>query len=415
MRAPNHRVVVTGLGVVSPVGSTVESAWKAVLEGRSGISTIDWFDASNYPTQFAGAVQGFDVDAVLDKREQRRNDTFIHYGLGAVDQAVADAELDISANAERIGVAMGSGIGGIGTIEEYAVTLNESGSIKKISPFFVPASIINMVSGVASIRIGAKGPNLATVSACATSAHSIGLSARMIAAGDADVIIAGGAEAGASPLGMAGFCASRAMSTRNDDPQAASRPWDKDRDGFVLSNGAAALVLESEQHAKARGARIYGEVLGFGMSGDAFHITSPAEDGDGARRGMAAALHDAEVNPGDVQYINAHATSTHAGDLAENNAIKAVFGDHAPKLAVSSTKSVTGHLLGAAGGIEAVFSLLAIRDNVVPPTINLDNPDEGCDLDYVPHTAREMTVDRALSNSFGFGGTNGSLLFGRYR
>ena len=409
------RIVITGMGVVSPVGSTLETAWENVREGRSGVRAVEHFDVSNFPTQIAGIVQGFDADAVLDKKEQRRTDTFLHYGMGAAKSAVADAGLDIAAlDADRIGVSIGSGIGGIGTIERYAVVLNETQSIKKVSPFFVPSSIINMVSGQVSMALGAKGPNLASVSACATSVHSIGLAARMIAYGDADAMIAGGAEAGCTPMGMAGFCAARAMSTRNDDPAAASRPWDKDRDGFVLSDGAAVLVLESEEHAKARGAQIYAELTGFGMSGDAFHVTMPSEDGDGAFRGMSAALKDAGLNASDLDYINAHATSTHAGDLAETLALKRLLGDAAANVPVSSTKSVTGHLLGAAGGLEAIFSILAIRDGVLPPTINLDNPDEGCDLDFVPHTARDAKVDAVLSNSFGFGGTNGSLVFQRY-
>ena len=324
------------------------------------------------------------------------------------------AGLDIAANADRIGVNIGSGIGGIGTIEQNAVLLEKTGSTKKISPFFVPSSIINMVSGYVSIMLGARGPNLATVSACATSAHSIGLGARMIAHGDADVMIVGGAEAGSSPMGLAGFCAARAMSTRNEAPTEASRPWDRDRDGFVLADGAAVLVIESEAHAKARGAEILGELAGFGMSGDAYHVTQPADDGNGAARAMQASLADAGVRPEQVGYINAHATSTKVGDVAETQAIKAVFGDHASSLPVSSTKSVTGHLLGAAGGIEAVFSVLAMRDGVLPPTINLHDPDDGCDLDYVPNEAREVSVDCVLSNSFGFGGTNASLVFRRY-
>ncbi|MEC9407613.1 MAG: beta-ketoacyl-ACP synthase II [Pseudomonadota bacterium] len=409
-----QRVVVTGMGVISPVGSTVEDAWSRVVEGRSGIRTIDAYDVSQYPTQFAGLVDGFDADAYLGAREQRRTDAFVHYGIAAAKQAVEHAGLDITANADRIGVNIGSGIGGIGTIEQNAVLLDQTGSTKKISPFFVPSSIINMVSGYVSIMLGARGPNLATVSACATSAHSIGLGARMIAHGDADVMIVGGAEAGSSPMGLAGFCAARAMSTRNDAPDEASRPWDRDRDGFVLADGAAVLVIESEAHAKARGAEILAELAGFGMSGDAYHVTQPADDGNGAARAMQASLKDAGVNPDQIGYINAHATSTKVGDVAETQAIKAVFGDHVSALPVSSTKSVTGHLLGAAGGIEAVFSILAMRDAVLPPTINLHNPDEGCDLDYVPHTARDAAVDCVLSNSFGFGGTNASLVFRRY-
>ena len=409
-----QRVVVTGMGVISPVGSTLSDAWSRVVEGRSGIRTIESYDVSQYPTRFAGLVDGFDADAYLGAREQRRTDAFVHYGIAAAKQAVDHAGLDIAANADRIGVNIGSGIGGIGTIEQNAVLLEKTGSTKKISPFFVPSSIINMVSGYVSIMLGARGPNLATVSACATSAHSIGLGARMIAHGDADVMIVGGAEAGSSPMGLAGFCAARAMSTRNEAPTEASRPWDRDRDGFVLADGAAVLVIESEAHAKARGAEILGELAGFGMSGDAYHVTQPADDGNGAARAMQASLADAGVRPEQVGYINAHATSTKVGDVAETQAIKAVFGDHASSLPVSSTKSVTGHLLGAAGGIEAVFSVLAMRDGVLPPTINLHDPDDGCDLDYVPNEAREVSVDCVLSNSFGFGGTNASLVFRRY-
>lgn len=409
-----QRVVVTGMGVISPVGSTLSDAWSRVVEGRSGIRTIESYDVSQYPTRFAGLVDGFDADAYLGAREQRRTDAFVHYGIAAAKQAVEHAGLDIAANADRIGVNIGSGIGGIGTIEQNAVLLEKTGSTKKISPFFVPSSIINMVSGYVSIMLGARGPNLATVSACATSAHSIGLGARMIAHGDADVMIVGGAEAGSSPMGLAGFCAARAMSTRNEAPTEASRPWDRDRDGFVLADGAAVLVIESEAHAKARGAEILGELAGFGMSGDAYHVTQPADDGNGAARAMQASLADAGVRPEQVGYINAHATSTKVGDVAETQAIKAVFGDHASSLPVSSTKSVTGHLLGAAGGIEAVFSVLAMRDGVLPPTINLHDTDDGCDLDYVPNEAREVSVDCVLSNSFGFGGTNASLVFRRY-
>ena len=402
------------MGVISPVGSTLSDAWSRVVEGRSGIRTIESYDVSQYPTRFAGLVDGFDADDYLGAREQRRTDAFVHYGIAAAKQAVEHAGLDIAANADRIGVNIGSGIGGIGTIEQNAVLLEKTGSTKKISPFFVPSSIINMVSGYVSIMLGARGPNLATVSACATSAHSIGLGARMIAHGDADVMIVGGAEAGSSPMGLAGFCAARAMSTRNEAPTEASRPWDRDRDGFVLADGAAVLVIESEAHAKARGAEILGELAGFGMSGDAYHVTQPADDGNGAARAMQASLADAGVRPEQVGYINAHATSTKVGDVAETQAIKAVFGDHASSLPVSSTKSVTGHLLGAAGGIEAVFSVLAMRDGVLPPTINLHDPDDGCDLDYVPNEAREASVDCVLSNSFGFGGTNASLVFRRY-
>ncbi len=406
-----RRVVITGMGVISPVGSTVADAWNRVVEGRSGVRTIDTYDVSHYPTRFAGLVDGFDVDAYLNPREQRRTDAFVHYGIAASKEAVSNSGLDISTNADRVGVNIGSGIGGIGTIEQNAVILDSTRSIKKISPFFVPSSIINMVSGYVSIQLGARGPNLATVSACATSAHSIGLGARMIMHGDADVMIVGGAEAGSSPMGLAGFCAARAMSMRNDAPEQASRPWDRGRDGFVLADGAAVLVIESEEHAKARGATIYAELAGFGMSDDAYHITAPAEGGVGAMKAMENALRNAGVSADKVDYINAHGTSTQMGDLAEIAAIKSLFGAHAEKLAVSSTKSMVGHLLGAAGAVEAIFSILAIRDSIAPPTINLHEPDEGCDLNLVANKAQQRNIDYALSNSFGFGGTNGTLLF----
>jgi 3-oxoacyl-[acyl-carrier-protein] synthase II len=408
-----HRVVVTGLGIVSPVGSDVKTAWDNILAGRSGIRPIDYYDISAYPTRFAGLVSGFTATDWMGVKDLRKTDPFIHYGVAAAKQAVRDAGLEITdANRERIGVCVGSGIGGIGSIEEEVVKLHTKGP-GRVSPFFVPSSIINMVSGYISIDLGITGPSLACVTACTTAAHAIGIGMRLLQYGDADVFIVGGAEAGSAPAGMAGFCQARALSTRNDEPEKASRPWDKDRDGFVLGDGAGVIVIEEYEHAKRRGAKIYGELVGFGMSSDAFHITSPPEDGNGARRAMQNALKDAKLNPEEVSYINAHGTSTHAGDVAETQAVKDAFGQYAYSVPVSSTKSMTGHLLGAAGGIEAVFSLLAMRDSVLPPTINLDNPAEGCDLDYVPHTAREAKVDVAMSNSFGFGGTNGTVVFRR--
>jgi 3-oxoacyl-[acyl-carrier-protein] synthase II len=409
-----RRVVVTGMGIVSPVGSTLDTAWANVLAGKSGIGPITGYDVSAYSTKFAGLVAGFKAEEWMGPKEIKRTDLFIQYGVAAAKQAAKDAGLNITdANRERIGICVGSGIGGIGTIEEECHAL-KAGGPRKVSPFFVPASIINMISGYISIDLGITGPNLATVSACTTATHSIGIGARLIQCGDADVFIAGGAEAGSSPAGMAGFCQARALSTRNDDPQKASRPWDKDRDGFVLGDGAGVIVIEELEHAKKRGARIYAELIGFGMSGDAFHITLPPEDGSGARRCMTNTLRDAGINPEQVDYINAHGTSTPAGDIAETRAIKAAFSDHANKLSVSSTKSMTGHLLGAAGGIEAIFSVLALRDQVVPPTINLDNPGEGCDLDYTAHQAKPRKLEIALSNSFGFGGTNGTVAFKRF-
>ncbi len=406
-----RRVVVTGLGIVSPVGSDVKTAWSNVLAGKSGIGPITSYDVSAYSTRFAGLVADFRAEEWMGPKDVRKTDPFIQYGVAAAKQAVRDAGLEITdANRDRIGVCVGSGIGGIGSIEEECRKLHEKGP-NRVSPFFVPSSIINMTSGYISIEMGITGPNLACVSACTTAAHSIGLAVRMIQYGDADTFIAGGSEAGSSPAGMAGFCQARALSTRNDDPQRASRPWDKDRDGFVLGDGAGVIVLEEYESAKKRGAHIYAEFIGFGMSGDAHHITSPPEDGHGARRSMQNTLKDAGINPQDVSYINAHGTSTPLGDLAETVAMKAAFGDYAYKIPVSSTKSMTGHLLGAAGGIEAIFSVLALRDQVIPPTINLDNPGEGCDLDYVPHTARQAKLDIVLSNSFGFGGTNGTLAF----
>ncbi len=407
-----RRVVVTGLGIVSPVGSTIESAWESVLAGKSGIGPITRFDVSAFPVRFGGAVHGFDAEKYLSAKDLRKMDPFMHYGFAAAADALKDSGLEVTQeNSPRIGVAMGAGIGGLDTIEANYEKYSETRSPKKISPFFVPGSIINMISGHVSMQFKLTGPNIATVTACTTSTHSIGLAGRLVQYGDADVMIAGGGEMATTPLGLGSFCQARALSQRNDDPQAASRPWDRDRDGFVLSDGAGAVVLEEYEHAKKRGARIYAELVGFGMSGDAHHITAPPEDGEGARLAMSNALKDASLNPADVQYLNAHATSTELGDLAETIAIKRTFGDHAYKLAVSSTKSMTGHLLGAAGAVEAIFSILAIRDQVAPPTINLQNPGEGCDLDYVPHTARKTPIQVALSNSFGFGGTNGSLIF----
>lgn len=407
-----RRVVITGLGIVSPVGSTVATAWKNVLEGKSGIGPITRFDVSAFPTRFGGAVADFDAEKYLSSKDLRKMDPFMHYGFAAAADAFKDAGIEVTPqNAPRIGVAMGAGIGGLDTIEDNYEKYVEAHSPRKISPFFVPGSIINMISGHISIQFKLTGPNIATVTACTTSTHAIGIAMRLIQYGDADVMIAGGAEMATTPLGLGSFCQARALSTRNDEPQRASRPWDRDRDGFVLSDGAGAVTLEEYEHAKARGARIYAELVGFGMSGDAHHITAPPEDGEGARLAMVNALNDAKLRPEEVQHLNAHATSTGLGDLAETIAMKRCFGDHARKLAVSSTKSMTGHLLGAAGAIEAIFSILAIRDQVAPPTINLDNPDEGCDLDYVPHTARQMPIRVALSNSFGFGGTNGSLIF----
>jgi 3-oxoacyl-[acyl-carrier-protein] synthase II len=410
-----RRIVVTGLGIVSPVGSSVAAAWDAILKGRSGIRPITAYDTSAFTTRFAGLVSDdFKAEDWLGPKEVRKTDPFIHYGVAAAKQALKDSGIEVTdANRERIGILVGSGIGGIGFIEDQCRALHEKGP-RRVSPFFVPASIINMISGYISIDTGITGPNLAVVTACTTANHAIGLAARLIAAGDADVFIAGAGEAGSCPSGMAGFCAARALSQRNDAPEKASRPWDRDRDGFVLGDGAGVIVIEELEHARRRGARIYAELAGFGMSGDAYHITSPSEGGDGARRCMQLALADAGAAPAQVGYINAHGTSTLAGDVAETEAIKKVFGEHARRLPVSSTKSMTGHLLGAAGGVEAIFTILALRDQVLPPTINLDNPDPACDLDYVPHQARAATFDLALSNSFGFGGTNGTLAFRRF-
>jgi 3-oxoacyl-[acyl-carrier-protein] synthase II len=408
-----RRVVVTGLGLVSPVGNDVATAWKHVVDGVSGIGPITHFDASAFPTRIAGEVRDFDPTQYIVPKDIKKMDTFIHYGIAAGTQALRDSGLEITAaNAPRIGAAVGAGIGGIASIERTSIAYHEGGP-RKISPFFVPGSIVNMVSGHLSIMYGLKGPNIACVTACTTATHNIGLAMRMIQYGDADAMLAGGAEFSVTATAVGGFCSARAMSTRNDDPARASRPWDKDRDGFVLSDGAGIVVLEEYEQAKARGAKIYGELAGFGMSGDAYHITAPSEGGEGAARCMENALHDAGVNPDQVQYVNAHGTSTQLGDLGEVLAAKRVFGDSAKKLAISSTKSTTGHLLGAAGGVEAIFTLLAMRDGVLPPTINLDAPSEGCDLDFVPNTARDGKIDVAMSNSFGFGGTNGTLLFKR--
>ena len=408
-----RRVVVTGLGIVSPVGNDVATAWKNILAGHSGIGPVTHFDALTFPTRIAGEVRDFDPAQFVAPKDVKKMDPFIHYGVAASLEALKDAGMHPHEHdEERIGCAVGAGIGGIHTIERTSIAYHEGGQ-RKISPFFVPASIINMASGNLSIMLGLKGPNIACVTACTTGAHNIGLAARMIQYGDADAMIAGGAEFATTGTAMAGFCSAKAMSTRNDEPTRASRPWDKDRDGFVLSDGAGVLMLEEYEHAKARGARIYAELVGFGMSGDAFHMTAPSEGGEGAARCIQTALNDAGLNPADVQYVNAHGTSTPLGDLGEVMAAKKVFGDHAYKLAMSSTKSTTGHLLGAAGGVEAIFSILALRDQVLPPTINLDEPGEGCDLDFVPNTAREAKVEVAISNSFGFGGTNGTLAFRR--
>jgi 3-oxoacyl-[acyl-carrier-protein] synthase II len=399
--------------MVTPLGLDVKESWQAILAGKSGAAPIKAFDASGYGTHFAAEVKGFNAESYFAVKDARKMDLFIQYGLAAAIQAVDDAALNVTEeNASRIGVAIGSGIGGMPMIENTHVILQESGP-RKVSPFFVTASIINMVSGQLSIRYGFKGPNIAIVTACTTGTHNIGQAMRMIAYGDADVMVAGGTEMATCPLGLAGFNSCRALSTRNDAPEKASRPWDKDRDGFVLGEGAGAIVLESYEHAKKRGATIYAELTGFGMSADAYHITSPDQEGAGFVSAMQNALRDSKVSPEAIQYINAHATSTRAGDELEALAVKKAFGDHSKQLVVSSTKSMTGHLLGAAGAVEAIFTILAIRDQVAPPTINLDNPSEGCDLDFVPHTARQMKIVHAISNSFGFGGTNGSLVFSR--
>ncbi|MDH0433900.1 beta-ketoacyl-ACP synthase II [Aeromonas caviae] len=409
-----RRVVVTGLGMLSPVGNTAESSWQALLNGQSGISPIDHFDASEFATRFAGLVKDFDPEEFgINRKEARKMDLFIQYGVAAGVQALEDSGLIINEeNAERVGVAIGSGIGGLGLIEQNHSSLINGGP-RKLSPFFVPSTIINMVSGHLSIMKGMQGPNIAVTTACTTGTHAIGMAGRMIAYGDADVMVAGGAEKASTPMGMGGFAAAKALSTRNDEPQKASRPWDKDRDGFVLGDGAGVLVLEEYEHAKARGAKIYAELVGFGMSGDAYHMTAPPSDGDGGARAMKNAIKDAGIAPEQIGYINAHGTSTPLGDVAELRGMKKVFGDHASALMVSSTKSMTGHLLGAAGAIEAIITVLSLRDQMVPPTINLDKPDDECDLDLVPHVAKAGSFEYALSNSFGFGGTNGSLIFKR--
>ena len=406
-----RRVVITGLGLLTPVGNTVDESWRNIVAGKSGIAPITSFDASKFSARISGSVKNFDPLQYISAKEVKKMDAFIHYGLAAGIQALEDSGLEVTdENAERIGVAIGSGIGGLPTIEKNRDAYLAGGP-RKISPFFVPSSIINMVSGNLSIMRGLKGPNIAIVSACTTGAHNIGDAARMISYGDADAMVAGGAEMGTCELGVGGFAAARALSTRNDDPEAASRPWDRDRDGFVLGDGAGVVVLEEYEMAKKRGANIYCELVGYGMSGDAYHMTLPSKGGEGAARCMRNAMNDAGLNPEDIGYINAHGTSTPAGDVAETMAVKLAMGDHAHKLVVSSTKSMTGHLLGAAGGIEAIFSILALRDQVVPPTINLDNQDPECDLDYVANTARDLKLTASMSNSFGFGGTNGTCIF----
>jgi 3-oxoacyl-[acyl-carrier-protein] synthase II len=412
-RSQQRRVVITGLGCISPVGNTVAETWSAITEGKSGIATITKFDAAPFTTHFAGEVKGFNIEDYIPAKEARHMDTFIHYGLAAGMQAMQDSGLVVTeANAERIGVIVSSGIGGLPLIEETHADFVARGP-RRISPFFVPASIINMISGHLSIKYGLKGPNLAIVTACTTGLHSIGAAGRLIEYGDVDVMIAGGAESTISPLGLGGFASARALSTRNDDPSTASRPWDKDRDGFVLGEGAGVMMLEEYEHAKARGAKIYAELLGFGMSGDAYHMTAPLEDGDGARRCMIAALKNAGINADQVDYVNAHGTSTPLGDLAETIAIKRALGDHAKKIVVNSTKSMTGHLLGGAGGLEAVFTVLATHNQISPPTTNIFNQDPLCDLDYCENAARAMPINIAVKNSFGFGGTNGTLIFGK--
>ncbi|MBL8264138.1 MAG: beta-ketoacyl-ACP synthase II [Xanthomonadaceae bacterium] len=408
-----RRVVVTGLGIVSPLGNDLATSWDGVIHGRSGIGPVTHFDASTMTTRIAGQVKDFDSSPWISAKDAKKMDEFIHYGVAASFMAIQDAGLEINdANADRIGALIGSGIGGLLGIEQQTIKLHEGGP-RKVSPFYVPSTIINMLPGQVSLMTGAKGPNFSAVSACATSNHSIGVAMRLIQYGDADVMIAGGGERGSTPSAMGGFCAMKAMSTRNDDPERASRPWDAERDGFVLGDGAGILILEEYEYAKARGARIYCELIGFGASSDAFHMTAPSEDGEGAARCMTAAIRDAGVSVDRIGYLNAHGTSTPLGDLAETMAIKRTLGDHAYKTMVSSTKSMTGHLLGAAGGVEAIFSVMALHTGIIPPTINLENPSEGCDLDYVPNVAREAKVDVVVSNGFGFGGTNGTLVFGR--
>jgi len=406
-----RRVVITGMGMLSPLGNDVSSSWNNMLEGKSGASFIEHFDTTNYGTKFAAMVKGLDTSEFIPRKEQKKMDLFIQYGVIAAQQAIKDSGIDITdENSHRIGAAIGSGIGGLGLIEENHAKMVKSGP-RKLSPFFVPSTIINMISGQLSIMYGLKGPNISITTACTSGVHNIGHAARMIAYGDADVMVAGGAEKASTELGIGGFGAARALSTRNDDPTKASRPWDKDRDGFLLGDGAGMMVVEEYEHAKARGAKIYAELVGFGMSGDAHHMTSPPEDGDGAARSMENAIRDAKINPEQVGYINAHGTSTPAGDKAESQAVKRVFGHSAGNVMVSSSKSMIGHLLGAAGAVESIVTVMSLLEQKVTPTINLDNPDDGCDLDYVPHTARDAKLDYALCNSFGFGGTNGTLIF----
>jgi 3-oxoacyl-[acyl-carrier-protein] synthase II len=409
-----RRVVITGLGIVAPVGNDIPTAWSAILAGKSGIAPITRFDTSNFPVHFGGEIRGLELEPYLSAKDARRMDAFMQYGVIAGMQAMRDCGLTVTEeNSTRIGVLMGSGMGGLESIEQTYSKYLETMSPKKVSPFFIPASIINLVSGHLSINFNLKGPNLAVATACTTSTHAIGLAMRLIQTGDADAMLAGGSEMATCPTGMSGFAQAKALSQRNEDPQGASRPWDRDRDGFVMGDGAGAMMLEDYDQARARGAKIYAELLGFGMSGDAFHVTAPPDDGEGARRSMVNALLDAHIDPSQVQYVNAHATSTPLGDRAETTAIHRAFGESAARLAVSSTKSMTGHLLGAAGVVEAIFSVLALKDQVAPPTINLESPGEGCDLDYVPKQARPMRIEHALSNSFGFGGTNGTLIFRR--
>ena len=406
-----RRVVITGLGIVSPVGLNLKDSWDSITAGKSGAAPIDTFDTTDFPVKFAATIKNFDPGSVIPPQDMKKMSAFVHYGLVAADEALRDSGLEVTEdNAERIGVAIGAGIGGLPTIEANNEKLLKGGP-RKVSPFFVTGAIINMTAGNFSIKYGLKGPNISIVTACSSGTHNIGESARIITYGDADVMFAGGSEMSSSPLGIAGFNAVRALSKNNDHPTEASRPWDRDRDGFVLGDGAGILALEEYEHAKARGAKIYAEVIGFGYNSDAFHVTMPLADGSGAGKCMKLAMKDAGISPSDIDYINAHGTSTPAGDLAETNAVKYAMGDTAYDVAVSSTKSMTGHLLGAAGGVEAIFSVMAIQDQVAPPTINLDNPGEGCDLDYIPHTAREMKIDIVASNSFGFGGTNGTLIF----
>ena len=408
-----RRIVVTGLGMVTPVGHDVDETWSAICEGRTGVAPIARFDASAFASRIGAEVKGFDLSPYMSPKEARKTDDFVHYGIAAAIQAFEESGLEVTlANAGRIGIAIGSGIGGLSGIEKGHLGYMRGGP-RKISPFFVPANIINMIAGNLSIRYGIKGPNYGIVTACSTGTHNIGDAARMIERNDVDVMIAGGAEMATSPMGLGGFAAARALSTRNEEPERASRPWDRERDGFVLGDGAGVLVLEEYEHARARGAEMYAELAGYGMSSDAYHITLPSPDGEGARRCMQLAMKDAEVNSEDIDYINAHGTSTPAGDVIESNAVKSCLGDYAYRVAISSTKSMIGHLLGAAGGVEAIFSILSIRDGVVPPTVNLDDADDECDLDYVPHTARNLEVNVSMSNSFGFGGTNGTLVFKR--